>query len=165
MGLAGSVQRQQPTLRMAVRDARLDPRTEREPVRGLSRVIDEVADRYLSERSDGGRFFIDDRHAFYKSETGDSRHLIAFFNNRVDDRLEVEVSSTNHSQTVAFADQLLNRDTLQRSAVFVDIVEHLPHAILRVAGASTTLVCRSFHHNQPCPPSQTPHLPNATMAP
>lgn len=55
------------------------PEQEREQVRGLSRVVDEVAERYLSERVDGGRFFIDDRHAFYKSEIDDSRHLIVVF--------------------------------------------------------------------------------------
>jgi hypothetical protein len=56
------------------------PEEEREPVRGLSRVIDEVADRYLSLRSDGGRFFVDDRHAFYKGpELGDAYNLIVIF--------------------------------------------------------------------------------------
>ena len=56
------------------------PEEEREPVRGLSRVIDEVADRYLSLRSDGGRFFVDDKHAFYKGPgIGDAYNLIVIF--------------------------------------------------------------------------------------
>jgi hypothetical protein len=55
------------------------PEQKREPMRGLSRVIDEVAERYLNERSDGGRFFIDDRLAFWKSEIDDSLHVIVLF--------------------------------------------------------------------------------------
>jgi hypothetical protein len=55
------------------------PEQEREPVRGLSRVVDEVAERYLSERCDGGRFFVDDLHAFWKCEIDDSRHVIVIF--------------------------------------------------------------------------------------
>lgn len=47
-------------------------------MRGLSPVIGDVADPYLGERSDGGRFFLDDRYASYKSETGDT-HPIVFF--------------------------------------------------------------------------------------
>jgi hypothetical protein len=56
------------------------PEQEREPVSGLSRVIDEVAKRYLKLRSDGGRFFIHDKLAFYKGPAvGDPRHLIVIF--------------------------------------------------------------------------------------
>jgi len=56
------------------------PEEEREPVRGLSRVIDEVADRYLKLRTDGGRFFIDDRLAFYKgAEIRDAYNPIVIF--------------------------------------------------------------------------------------
>lgn len=37
-------------------------------MRGKSRIVDAVADEYLSQRPDGGRFFIDDRGAFYSPE-------------------------------------------------------------------------------------------------
>jgi hypothetical protein len=44
------------------------PRAERTYVEGKSRIIDIVADEYLAQRPDGGRFFIDDRGAFYSPE-------------------------------------------------------------------------------------------------
>jgi hypothetical protein len=44
------------------------PGHEREEVRGLSTVIDQVANIYLTVRSDGGRFFIDDDFGCYKGE-------------------------------------------------------------------------------------------------
>ncbi|HXO37164.1 MAG TPA: hypothetical protein VN872_00925 [Candidatus Acidoferrum sp.] len=44
------------------------PSKERVYVRGKSRIVDAVADEYLSQRPDGGRFFIDDRGAFYSPE-------------------------------------------------------------------------------------------------
>jgi len=56
------------------------PEHEREEVRGLSTVIDQVADIYLTVRSDGGRFFIDDNWACYKSENvGDPLTVFVFF--------------------------------------------------------------------------------------
>ena len=44
------------------------PVAAREEVRGLSRVIDRIADLYLKVRGDGGRFFIDDFGACYKDD-------------------------------------------------------------------------------------------------
>ena len=41
---------------------------DREQIRGLSSVIDQVADIYIGIRSEGGRFFIDDRCALYWNE-------------------------------------------------------------------------------------------------
>jgi hypothetical protein len=56
------------------------PTVEREEVRGLSRVIDQVADLLLKVRGDGGRFFIDDFGACYKSdEIGGPLNLFVFF--------------------------------------------------------------------------------------
>jgi hypothetical protein len=40
----------------------------RENVRGVLPMLDAVADGFLSIRPEGGRFFIDERGAFYKSE-------------------------------------------------------------------------------------------------
>jgi hypothetical protein len=37
---------------------------DRKPVRGLSKIIDDVADEYLRIRAEGGRFFVDERGAF-----------------------------------------------------------------------------------------------------
>ena len=51
---------------------------DREPVRGISRVIDEVVDAYLTIRPEGGRFFIDEKAAFYKVEA-DALRVIAVF--------------------------------------------------------------------------------------
>lgn len=57
------------------------PEHEREQVRGLSSVIDKVADIYLSVRSDGGRFFINDDFACYKGDTvGDPLNVFVMFN-------------------------------------------------------------------------------------
>ena len=56
------------------------PDHEREEVRGLSTVIDKVADIYLKVRSDGGRLFIDDQLACYKGETvGDEPTVFVIF--------------------------------------------------------------------------------------
>ena len=44
------------------------PYSEREDVRGKSRVVDTVAEEYLSLRIGGGRFFINDTGAFYTPE-------------------------------------------------------------------------------------------------
>lgn len=47
------------------------PDSEREQLRGISRIIDAVAEIYrLKARPEGGRFFIDDNGAFYKNEEG-----------------------------------------------------------------------------------------------
>jgi hypothetical protein len=54
--------------------------SEREEVRGLSRVVDQVADLSLRARSNGGRFFIDDFGAFYKDdEVGGACNLFVLF--------------------------------------------------------------------------------------
>jgi len=44
------------------------PVRERIFVQGKSRIVDAIADEYRARRPDGGRFFIDDRGAFYSSE-------------------------------------------------------------------------------------------------
>jgi len=44
------------------------PSKERVYVQGKSPIIDDVACAYRSKRPDGGRFFIDDRGAFYCPE-------------------------------------------------------------------------------------------------
>jgi RNase P subunit RPR2 len=41
---------------------------DREELRGLSNILDAVADAYISVRPEGGRFFIGERGAFYKTE-------------------------------------------------------------------------------------------------
>jgi hypothetical protein len=46
---------------------------EREQVRGLSTMLDAIGDTYLKQRSEGGRFFIDDQLACYN----DSKELKA----------------------------------------------------------------------------------------
>jgi hypothetical protein len=51
----------------------------REDVRGLSGVIDQVADTLLSLRAAGGRFFINDSGASYKDErTGRTEEFVSF---------------------------------------------------------------------------------------
>lgn len=42
---------------------------DREDVRGFSRVIDEVAERYRQIRCRGGRFFIDNSGSYYRDES------------------------------------------------------------------------------------------------
>jgi hypothetical protein len=44
------------------------PHAERIYVHGKSRIVDFIADEYLAQRPDGGRFFVDDRGAFYSPE-------------------------------------------------------------------------------------------------
>jgi hypothetical protein len=44
------------------------PFADRDDVRGVSSIVDAVANAYLSVRSEGGRFFIDERGAFHKTE-------------------------------------------------------------------------------------------------
>ncbi len=41
---------------------------ERLQVRGVSKIIDAVADQYLRTRKEGGRFFIDEKGAFYTEQ-------------------------------------------------------------------------------------------------
>jgi hypothetical protein len=45
------------------------PLAERENLRGLSRLLDIVADSYERQRPDCGRFFIDQRGAFFKADS------------------------------------------------------------------------------------------------
>lgn len=47
----------------------LTPHEIREDVRGVSPVLRHVGDFFLGVRENGGRFFVDDRGAFYKPET------------------------------------------------------------------------------------------------
>jgi hypothetical protein len=52
---------------------------DREQIRGLSSVIDQVADIYLRIRSEGGRFFVSDEGALYWDEVVGGKRVIAFF--------------------------------------------------------------------------------------
>jgi hypothetical protein len=54
------------------------PDADRLEVRGLSRVIDEVADIFVKVRSDGGRFFIGDSGAVYRDEAGCYKAFVQF---------------------------------------------------------------------------------------
>ena len=54
------------------------PGANREPVRGLSPIVDAVADEYLRVRPEGGRFFINERGAFYKDADGVSVQFASF---------------------------------------------------------------------------------------
>ena len=56
---------------------------ERTQVRGISRIIDAVAEEYIKTRSEGGRFFIDDNGAFYKDEAA---QLIRFLTFKIEDK-------------------------------------------------------------------------------
>ena len=51
------------------------PDEDRDQLRGRFAILDEVADRYLQQRSDGGRFFINDNLAFYKPERDDDPRI------------------------------------------------------------------------------------------
>ncbi len=48
----------------------LTPEEVRHGIRGLSKVVDEVADAYVCRRHLGGRFFIDESGAFHKNGAG-----------------------------------------------------------------------------------------------
>jgi hypothetical protein len=52
---------------------------DREQIRGLSSVIDQAADIYLGIRSEGGRFFINDKCALYRDEGVGGLRVIAAF--------------------------------------------------------------------------------------
>jgi hypothetical protein len=49
-------------------------------LRGLSKILDVVADVCLAERIDdgGGRFFVNDGGAFYKKEDGELVQFVTF---------------------------------------------------------------------------------------
>lgn len=51
---------------------------ERDPVRGISRLVDELGDIYLEVRAGGGRFFVDDRGGFYKNRFSRLIPFVAF---------------------------------------------------------------------------------------
>jgi len=50
----------------------------REGIRGFSRIVDNVADEYLIIRNDGGRFFINNKGAFYKDIGGKEVQFLVF---------------------------------------------------------------------------------------
>lgn len=56
----------------------LTPGEEREEVRGLLKWVDYVADTYLAIREVGGRFFIDERGAFYKNGWSQEIQFVTF---------------------------------------------------------------------------------------
>jgi hypothetical protein len=59
----------------------LTPEFNRMPVHGISRVIDEIATRFLDLQEVGGRFFIDATGAFYKAD-GRTRQFVNFMHRR-----------------------------------------------------------------------------------
>ena len=52
------------------------PVEDRANVRGISPLLDEVADRYMAMRENGGRFFISWSGAFWRSEDGNCLQTI-----------------------------------------------------------------------------------------
>lgn len=54
------------------------PTTERVQVRGLSSIIDAIADAYLELRGEGGRFFISEKGAFFSPQFSDGEQIAAF---------------------------------------------------------------------------------------
>ncbi len=57
----------------------LTPHEIRENVRGVSPALDQIGDFFLGVRENGGRFFVDERGAFYKPD----RHEIQFVEFRI----------------------------------------------------------------------------------
>jgi|SRR5579884_307925 len=55
------------------------PEDERIDVAGVSPIVDRVASEYLDIRPEGGRFFIKDCGAFFKTEDGGPPQLFAVF--------------------------------------------------------------------------------------
>jgi hypothetical protein len=47
------------------------PRSKRDNLRGHLALLDQIADIYWNHREDGGRFFIDERGAFFKRDNVD----------------------------------------------------------------------------------------------
>lgn len=54
------------------------PESLRENVRGMSRLLDELADTLLYECSIGGRFFLDENGAHYKNAVGNTSQFAYF---------------------------------------------------------------------------------------
>jgi hypothetical protein len=54
------------------------PFENRQNLRGISRVLDIVANKYRISRSDLGRFFIDERGGFYKDESNIEHQFCEF---------------------------------------------------------------------------------------
>jgi len=50
----------------------------REDLRGVSPLLDRIANKYLMARPDMGRFFISDAGAFFKDETKTQYQFVAF---------------------------------------------------------------------------------------
>jgi hypothetical protein len=51
---------------------------EREELRNVSKILDAVADKYLSIKSGGGRFFVDEKGAFYKDRQARQIKFVCF---------------------------------------------------------------------------------------
>jgi hypothetical protein len=49
-----------------------------EELRNVSKILDAVADRYLTIRSEGGRFFVDEKGAFYKDRQARQIKFVCF---------------------------------------------------------------------------------------
>jgi hypothetical protein len=54
------------------------PYNEREHIQGKLAIIDRIAETYLSERPEGGRFFISDDGVFYSEECSEPNQFIEF---------------------------------------------------------------------------------------
>jgi len=50
----------------------------REELRGISRILDNVADKYETARAGMGRFFIDETGAYYKDKSGELTMFVEF---------------------------------------------------------------------------------------
>src|ERR1700733_2146073 len=53
------------------------PDCNRDPIEGISRAVDAIADRFLELRSEGGRFFVDATGAYYV-ENGRIQQFVNF---------------------------------------------------------------------------------------
>lgn|GEM_PF-1135183 len=51
---------------------------EREELRSVSKILDAVADKYLSIKSGGGRFFVDEKGPFYKDRQARQTKFVCF---------------------------------------------------------------------------------------
>jgi hypothetical protein len=56
----------------------LTPEEKQKGIRGLSRVVDQVADEFLRRERSGGRFWINDYGAFCKDEAGRREKFASF---------------------------------------------------------------------------------------
>ena len=61
---------------MGIQEVGLTGERATEELCNVSKILDAVADRYLTIRSEGGRFFVDEKGAFYKDrQAGDTEFM------------------------------------------------------------------------------------------